>query len=433
MSTRHLNETEIKLLSKGLKFTPTPAKTNSKEIENDINEFTRKIKLAEYFNEAEDRDISIVTNKSSFMPPKHRNANLEKFINNIDSIPKDITHRDVRSNMTLNERKSIQDLINDPNIIIKEADKGGAVVIMDTSHYKEMISSQLSDKNYYGCLDHDPRNLDRKSYNKLTDKFKSCLTEKEYDYLKRIEVKESNFYGLPKVRKSAQINEACERAESTTVTIRNVDDLKLRPIIAGPSCQTHRLSILLDILLRPLTKHVKSNIRDTTDFLNSLPDGVQDEVILTTFDVESLYSNISHDLGLKAVEYWMDKVGEKLIQQRFPKSFILESLDFILKNNTFQFNDTFYRQTKGTAMGTKVAPVYATLVLGYIEEQLYEIIGRDYSENFKEYFINNWKRFLDDIFTLWPKSKEELDHLNKTLNSIHKDLKFTIQFNEKDS
>ena len=49
---------------------------------------------------------------------------------------------------------------------------------------------------------------------------------------------------------------------------------------------------------------------------------------------------------------------------------LLRALKFILENNSFHFNGNYYRQVKGTAMGTKVAPVYATLTLGYLEQKL---------------------------------------------------------------
>ena len=51
--------------------------------------------------------------------------------------------------------------------------------------------------------------------------------------------------------------------------------------------------------------------------------------------------------------------------------FILESIKIILENNNFDFNDKMYTQVRGTAMGTKFAPTYATLVLAYLEEKLY--------------------------------------------------------------
>ena len=44
-------------------------------------------------------------------------------------------------------------------------------------------------------------------------------------------------------------------------------------------------------------------------------------------------------------------------------------------------------------MGTKTAPTYATLNLGYLEEILYEIIGKKYNNNIKRDFIRSWKRY----------------------------------------
>ena len=46
--SKNLTEHQIKLLSKGLKYTPIP-KQNMEELRNDIKKFTRKIKLREYF------------------------------------------------------------------------------------------------------------------------------------------------------------------------------------------------------------------------------------------------------------------------------------------------------------------------------------------------------------------------------------------------
>ena len=72
------------------------------------------------------------------------------------------------------------------------------------------------------------------------------------DYLVNFETKPNYFYGLPKIHKSEKNKITCEQNISHLSY-----DLKLRPIVASPSCQTHRLSNLLDILLRPLTKRMK--------------------------------------------------------------------------------------------------------------------------------------------------------------------------------
>ena len=100
-------------------------------------------------------------------------------------------------NISLAERNAIKSLANDQSIIIKEADKGGAVVIMDREHYKEIVENMLSDKKYYEKLDTDPQKTDRIKYNKFIKNYKDNLTQKEFDYLSNFERKPSNFYGLP--------------------------------------------------------------------------------------------------------------------------------------------------------------------------------------------------------------------------------------------
>lgn len=227
----------------------------------------------------------------------------------------------------------IKSLKEDNSIIIKEADKGGASVIMNKEDYKTMA--------YYSKSNINPEKKLQLKYKKFLQKYKSHMTDKEFYYLQNFEAKLSDFYGLPKVHKSKQINEKGKLAESDYVEIsENVLDLKLRPIVAGPSCQTHRLSNLVDILLRPYTKHVTSYLRDTTGFLNILPKTIPNDAILASFDVESLYSNIPHALGLKAVDYWLTKYPD-ILNSRFSKDFSLDGIQLILENNVFCFNNRF--------------------------------------------------------------------------------------------
>ena len=131
----------------------------------------------------------------------------------------------------------------------------------------------------------------------------------------------------------------------------NVLDLKLRPIVAGSSCQTHRLSNLIDKLLRPYTRHFTVYFRDTTDFLNILSKSIPNDAILASFDIESLYSNIPHAPGLEAVDYWLTK-HSNIFKSRFSKDFILDGIQSIVENNTISFNNINFKQNRGTAMGT---------------------------------------------------------------------------------
>ena len=82
MSSVSLTPSQIQILSKGLKFTPTPQR-NLPEMEKDIKDFTRKLRLIEFFlenPELDTPDSSLVKSKSNFCPPQNRNSPLESVI-----------------------------------------------------------------------------------------------------------------------------------------------------------------------------------------------------------------------------------------------------------------------------------------------------------------------------------------------------------------
>ena len=118
------------------------------------------------------------------------------------------------------------------------------------------------------------------------------------------------------------------------------------------------------------------------------------------------------------------------IEKRFKTEFIIEGIKFILTNNTFIFNGDNYLQLVGTAMGTIFAPTYATLVVAYLEIKLYSIIETKYGQEERNYFEENWDRFLDDCFI-------PLDGpinppiLLTILNSLNKNIQFTMETSDK--
>ena len=78
-------------------------------------------------------------------------------------------------------------------------------------------------------------------------------------------------------------------------------------------------------------------------------------------------------------------------------------------------------------MGTKVAPTYATLALGFLEEKLYRIVEHQKGNAFADFVRNKWRRYLDDCFIFWQRSMDDLVYFYKTLNSLHNDIVFKMQ------
>ena len=167
----------------------------------------------------------------------------------------------------------------------------------------------------------------------------------------------------------------------------------MRPICAGSNSVTNRLSNFVDILLKPFVRHVKGHIRDDLDFLNKLKTDTDEKKILATFDITSMYTNINNDLGKEAINYWIEKDPDSLPRNIF-KEFILEALGIVLECNVFFFYNRYYLRIKSTAMGTKLAPTYATLVMGYLELKLYDKIEEKFGTEFSKRFKEEWMRYL---------------------------------------
>ena len=124
------------------------------------------------------------------------------------------------------------------------------------------------------------------------------------------------------------------------------------------------------------------------------------------------------------MEYWINKHPESL-NQRFNKEFIIDSIVLILTNNTFSFDDRIFLQKKGTAMGEKMAPNYATLVLGYLENKLCSQVTDIMGEDIGHYVYTNWRSFLDDCYINWPYGEDKLEELDRILNSLDSSIQLT--------
>ena len=232
-----------------------------------MSDFCRKLRLSEYFLDDKNEENSLVRNKSTFTPKPGRNKSLDQYIERLTKFPLEkLSTEKKKSNFSQQEWKCINDLKNDTSITIKEADKGNAVIIMNSDYYKRLVLNIINDEHYYIKYPSYSSQKIFKQLNELIAKYGIGLTDKERAYITDFECKESNFYGLPKVHKSQTISDACMNNTSSYIEVSEPKDLKLRPIVAGPCCETHRLSNFIDILLKPYVSKVRSYIKDTSDF-----------------------------------------------------------------------------------------------------------------------------------------------------------------------
>src|SRR5699024_3587640 len=98
-----------------------------------------------------------------------------------------------------------------------------------------------------------------------------------------------------------------------------------------------------------------------------------DSELLVSFDVSSLFPSVPIP---QTLEYLKELLQENRLDDKIVKEYI-QLTEICMKQNIFQFNDKFYQQREGTAMGNSLSPFIADLFMSRFERDL---------ENELEYF-----------------------------------------------
>ena len=141
-----------------------------------------------------------------------------------------------------------------------------------------------------------------------------------------------------------------------------------RPVVSACGSATEGISEIVDFFLQPNMPTIPSPIKDTDDFIRRIRNIIDlpSDVLLVAFDVVSLYPSIPQDFGLCAPkDFLLDRNLPNIVVNG-----IHNMTELVLKKNVFEFNSECFRQTSGTAIGTKMAPAYANTAMSIFEREL---------------------------------------------------------------
>jgi hypothetical protein len=88
-----------------------------------------------------------------FTPNEGRNRWLDQYIIKVKDDIMNNLKRDFKNNMTKQEAKTMNDLLNDDTIILRPSDNGSGIAVMDADKYKDEIESDLNDNTTYKQID----------------------------------------------------------------------------------------------------------------------------------------------------------------------------------------------------------------------------------------------------------------------------------------
>ncbi len=193
----------------------------------------------------------------------------------------------------------------------------------------------------------------------------------------------------------------------------------VRPICSGCGGPTEKISKLVDHYIKPFVPQIKSYIRDSGHLIEILEKTtLPKNCCIGTIDIKSMYTNIPHEEGIKAIRNRLYTKNPNPDTIPMPPGAMSDLLGVVLTENYFQFADQMYHQNQGTAMGTAVAPSYANLFMADLEEKL--LAGYPTQPIM-------WKRYIDDILVIWPGNQNSLKDFVSYLNNAHSTIKFTFE------
>ena len=224
---------------------------------------------------------------------------------------------DTFDNLTPVERTALQNLRYNEDIIIKPADKGSAVVVMDKSAYIQEAERQLSDDRFYNKSDKDPtKQFSDEITNELNNMYDyGYIDEKTLKYLIPDSLKPGRFYLLPKIHKANNPG---------------------RPIVSANGHPTEKISEFVDFHLRQHVEALPSFIKDTTDYLQKMAalNPLPSNTTLVTLNVTSLYTNIPHSDGIEACK----EIWESRSVKMPPTDCLVTMLTMVLKKNNYSLS-----------------------------------------------------------------------------------------------
>jgi hypothetical protein len=379
LSSHVLTSDELKILSLGHSFVSKPAFLNPNQTKRQL--------------------LSVVYNKPT-----------------IQEILTDLQKIKCPYNLNNSENKILNNLKNNPNIVITKADKGDSWVVLNKEDYIWECERQLNDASVYKPLAVSQMKVNIKLFRNVLNNMlrKKDISKALFSKLsvKEDELKNRIFYTLPKIHKAP-----------SSWPLKFVIPPG-RPIIGNSYSEDTEICRYIDSFLRPIVETQPFILSNSDQLLNTLKDvSLSPNSILFSLDVASLYTNIPIVKGIETVRYFFEKFPDN----KRPNQRILTLLSISLFKNDFVFNGKFFRQIKGVAMGKQFAPNFANLYMCRWEDQILNVLPGPKPKI--------WLRYIDDIFGIWEGSLKDLYSFFNSINQFDSNIQvsgntslFDIQF-----
>ena len=432
LSNVSLTKEQLFVFYLGKSYAPTPPLPNIMRFKDDIEKWTRSMRIAywdhknchifnsntttnsqqPYHQDIKQMEKSIITTASSWNIPDSKCSALELFIKLVSKELLEYKCGRVKhnpSNIDKMTQKAITEMKNWDDKVIRLFDKGSGFFILNREDYIDRTMKDLNDETTFEIV------TDKQQA--VTD----CVSA-----IKSWTEKYSEEPGMTKKLRDWIIptdNNCPGNNYSNFKAHKPEKDYPGRLISTGCNSYTKNLATLTAYELKKV--QLEHNLRDTNQFLQKIDEVNKSgllkgkSITLVSFDIVAMFPSIPKDLGLDECRRHLDKREKKI----FSTDCIIDGLEITLDHNLTSFNNNLVKQRKGAGMGTTNACEYSDTSMNSLDELVHN------TEHLMAIAIVGpflFLRYRDDIFVIWTGTLQELNVFFEWLNTFHKDIKFTM-------
>ena len=190
---------------------------------------------------------------------------------------------------------------------------------------------------------------------------------------------------------------------------RHKPRIPIRPIVSYSGSWLYNLNNYISNILKAYAKDENNNSKNSTTCSNYIRNvSIEYDKIMVSFDVTSLYTNISIIDKLNIIKDYVNNDDQLTRRTAIRQDKFLDLVHLVLTTTWYTFISHFYQQTDGVAMG---GPASSTTVEIYMQAYERTAITTQLLPQ------KVWERFVDDVYSLLKRT--HLEHFFHHINNFH--------------
>ncbi|XP_049857520.1 uncharacterized protein LOC126338559 [Schistocerca gregaria] len=353
------------------------------------------------FNHHNLKNLIVDTKKAADMANLNHNEQIVLAHKVNEIIQKEEKKAKQHSNPTFEENKVLKQLkhkLNEHDALVVKSDKGNSTVILYKNDYITKTLNFFAENNITE-LNHDPTTKFQKKLKKMLNQCNFLLSDKQIKGCTLMNPTAPKLRAQPKIHKQ---------------------NSPIRPIVNSKNTPAYKLSQLLNNILREFytfeTTYTVKNAHELTTLIKDIK--IPGEARFASFDIVNLFTNIPVKDTIEIIRKNLI-IHKKLTIPEITE--LVDLLELVLSHNYFSFNNKIYQQKEGLAMGNCMSSFLADIFINHLENKFFK------GENKLVQKIVYYKRYVDDTLLLFDGTKDELEELLTSFNSLHNKIKFTIE------